>query len=113
MISPCHERLWFNIHVDTITVKPVYKGNSGEPEKVAFMSICPLHVKNICIYTLFINGGEMRLPFIDIGYIKVPCKAGLTAYLLNVILIFVCHNFILRNLNLYTSCQTNQTIVSW
>jgi hypothetical protein len=35
-------------------------------------------------------------------------NGGYLVYLLNVILIYVCHNFILRNLNLYTSCQTNQ-----
>ena len=33
------------------TVKPVYKGHSGEPENVAFMSGCLLK-----LYVLFING---------------------------------------------------------
>jgi len=44
------------------TVKPVYKGQSREPENVSFMSSCPLYTGNYMQYSLM---GKMRLPFID------------------------------------------------
>jgi hypothetical protein len=46
------------------TVKPVYKGHSGEPENMTFMSSCYIQVKIKCT-TLYSLMGKMRLSFID------------------------------------------------
>ena len=42
---------------------PVYKGHSGKPAIVAFMSSCPLYIGLNCIHSSLM--GQMRLPFIN------------------------------------------------